>query len=346
MPEEIAVVGCEDTESHSFTGPALTTVRRPHHKVGRRAAANLLSQMQGDRVDHRFIQPTEIVIRESCGCSPRASSSDRDTEKHDLAALLEENRERIIGDMAQALESIGLGALGWLERLVDAFGHDVERAGESHFSQALEELLSQDVPVGGDDAWAWQNAVAVLRQWVMRLVTDDHPRAARTEELWRQARLVVGGVARRAEAHRTRMVETASRISQALIGTIDLCDVVAVLAERLPALRVRGLWLALYEDRKVPVQSTLTLSYDNAEARLETSSAPFASRKLVPDGTLPSDRQLTLALQPLHFKQEQLGFVIFRRNAGGRVTELSVVQDRVWDLRFARQTAALKSVSQ
>ncbi len=107
------------------------------------------------------------------------------------------------------------------------------------------------------------------------------------------------------------MIETASRISQALIGTIDLYDVAAVLAERLPALRVRGLWLALYEDRKAPVHSTLTLSYDAAGARLETSSAPFASRKLVPDGTLPSDRQLTLVLQPLHFKQEQLGFVIF-----------------------------------
>jgi CubicO group peptidase (beta-lactamase class C family) len=32
-----------------------------------------------------------------------------------------------------------------------------------------------------------------------------------------------------------------------------------------------------------------------------------------------------------------LGVVIFRRDRSGRVTELSVVQDRVWDLRFARQ---------
>ena len=57
----------------------------------------------------------------------------------------------------------------------------------------------------------------------------------------------------------------------------------------------------------------------------------------------------TLKLTPVYadaFSAPQLGFVIFRRNAGGRVTELSVVQDRVWDLRFARQTAALKSVSQ
>ena len=48
----------------------------------------------------------------------------------------------------------------------------------------------------------------------------------------------------------------------------------------------------------------------------------------------------TLQLTPVYadaFTAPQLGLVIFRRDAG-RVTALSVVQDRVWDLRFARRT--------
>jgi hypothetical protein len=36
------------------------------------------------------------------------------------------------------------------------------------------------------------------------------------------------------------------------------------------------------------------------------------------------------------FSVPQLGLVIFRRESG-KVTALSVVQDRVWDLRFARR---------
>lgn len=35
-----------------------------------------------------------------------------------------------------------------------------------------------------------------------------------------------------------------------------------------------------------------------------------------------------------------LGTIVFRRDAAGRVTALSVVQDRVWDLRFRRETPA------
>jgi CubicO group peptidase (beta-lactamase class C family) len=56
----------------------------------------------------------------------------------------------------------------------------------------------------------------------------------------------------------------------------------------------------------------------------------------------------TLKLTPVYadaFSAPQLGLVIFRRDASRRVTELSVVQDRVWDLRFARQQPA-RSVSQ
>ena len=48
----------------------------------------------------------------------------------------------------------------------------------------------------------------------------------------------------------------------------------------------------------------------------------------------------TLKLTPVYadaFTAPQLGLVIFRRDAG-RVTALSVVEDRVWDMRFARHS--------
>jgi signal transduction histidine kinase len=267
--------------------------------------------MEGDRVDQRFVLPTEAVIRESCGCSPRAGSADRSSAQAGLPALLAANRERIIGDMAQALESIGLGALPWLERLVDVFGEDVEQATESRFAQVFEELLSQESPVGGDDAWAWQNAVAVLRHWVTSLVGDDRARVARAADLWRQARLVVGGVARRAEAHKLVTSETVSRISQALIGTIDSEDLAEIMAEGLPALRVKSFWLALYDDRKARA-ARLVLSYDEGGGvRLEEESEAFPATKLVPERILVGEKQRTLVLQPLYFKKDQLGFVVF-----------------------------------
>jgi len=48
----------------------------------------------------------------------------------------------------------------------------------------------------------------------------------------------------------------------------------------------------------------------------------------------------TIALAPLYadaFNAPRFGTVIFRRDPAGRIVALSVVQDRVWDLRFARK---------
>jgi CubicO group peptidase (beta-lactamase class C family) len=72
---------------------------------------------------------------------------------------------------------------------------------------------------------------------------------------------------------------------------------------------------------------------DEAETVL---TAGVESHRLVlkrrPDTTI----RLTPTYADAFTADHGLGTVIFRRDAGGRITELSVVQDRVWDLRFAK----------
>jgi hypothetical protein len=49
---------------------------------------------------------------------------------------------------------------------------------------------------------------------------------------------------------------------------------------------------------------------------------------------------VTIRLTPLYpdaFGAGQLGTVIFRRDGSGHATAFSVVQDRVWDMRFQRK---------
>jgi hypothetical protein len=49
-----------------------------------------------------------------------------------------------------------------------------------------------------------------------------------------------------------------------------------------------------------------------------------------------------IKLRPLYADafSGSIGTVIFRRDASGRVNTLSVIQDRVWDLRFARDVVS------
>lgn len=68
VPEDIAVVGFDDTYLSCYLNPPLTTVRAPIEDVGRRAVQHLLNEFNGEPVEPVTLLPTEIVIRRSCGC--------------------------------------------------------------------------------------------------------------------------------------------------------------------------------------------------------------------------------------------------------------------------------------
>ena len=70
VPADVAVVGFDDVPVSRFLRPPLTTVRAPIEQVGRAAARQLLRLIRREHVEATILLPTELVIRESCGCSP------------------------------------------------------------------------------------------------------------------------------------------------------------------------------------------------------------------------------------------------------------------------------------
>ena len=64
VPGDISVVGFDDIPEAAHFYPPLTTVRQNFTEIGRRAVSILLSQLQGDPVDHAQIEP-ELIIRRS-----------------------------------------------------------------------------------------------------------------------------------------------------------------------------------------------------------------------------------------------------------------------------------------
>lgn len=73
IPEDVSVVGFDDSRLSSFLNPPLTTVRAPTEEVGRRAACLLFNLIKGQPAEPVTLLPTEIIIRRSCGCLKEAA---------------------------------------------------------------------------------------------------------------------------------------------------------------------------------------------------------------------------------------------------------------------------------
>jgi DNA-binding LacI/PurR family transcriptional regulator len=65
VPEDVAVVGFEDSAVARYAQPPLTTVRQPIEEMGRQATRLLLAQVAGDAGGMHLILDTELVVRAS-----------------------------------------------------------------------------------------------------------------------------------------------------------------------------------------------------------------------------------------------------------------------------------------
>lgn len=63
IPDDVAVVGFDDSDGVDCLWPPLTTVRQPFAEVGHAAVAQLVKQLEGGTPEHTLIKPTLVVRR-------------------------------------------------------------------------------------------------------------------------------------------------------------------------------------------------------------------------------------------------------------------------------------------
>ena len=75
IPDQIAVIGFDDFPLAALLSPPLTVVRQPAAELGAQAATMLLGRMGNLSAPARHITlETELILRQSCGCSAPATS--------------------------------------------------------------------------------------------------------------------------------------------------------------------------------------------------------------------------------------------------------------------------------
>jgi LacI family transcriptional regulator len=73
VPDKVAVTGFDDLVVSRYLSPPLTTVRQPAEDLGATAVSTLVEVTRGaDGASREIVLPTELVVRESCGCEAAA----------------------------------------------------------------------------------------------------------------------------------------------------------------------------------------------------------------------------------------------------------------------------------
>lgn len=323
VPYDVAVTGFNNLEPARLASPSLTTVDRQIAELSRRATEMLLDMLDGQAVPQKELLPPELKVRRSCGCIPEtvrqaaSSITVSATSYEDTSSPWD--RDSIIAEVSHAGRPSVVGHVAgldtrWAEHLIDNFVTELEGNAPGLFLSTLEETLRQ-VIAADCRVTAWHGVLSAMRR-SMRPYLHDAAVVERAEDFWQQARTLIADFAERDQGRRrlnaAKQVQVMSDISQALITTFDVNELMEVLARDLPLLGIPGCYLSLYEDPANPTGwARLMLAYDQRGRRaLDHGGERFPARALVPPDLLQTGWRRDLVGLPLHFHDEQLGFVV------------------------------------
>ena len=329
VPWDVAVIGFDDLRESQFVTPPLTTVRQPIYEQGKRAVEMLLALMAGEEVPDQVTLPTQLVVRQSCGCYSQtvlqaAVGLDAGPEKPEqrfgaetFEASLVAQRQEIVSEIAHAVA----GRFGradpetasvWAEQLLDGFVGGMEGGSSIEFLSALDEVLRQTAEAG-DNVAAWQGVLSVLHHRLLSTIDDDAV-LLRVEGLWQQARVLIGEAQAHQRFQADQHAQVLIEVGQALITAFDVDQLMDRLAEGLAQLGIARSYLSLYEDDTASSVewARWILAYEGGRrVELEAGGRRFPSIQLVPDGIPAGGESYSIVVEPLWFQEDQIGFVLF-----------------------------------
>jgi len=332
VPEQMPVVGFDDTKDASVVTPPLTTVRQPLEEVGRRAVQLLLDHLSGPGGSEQVILPTELVVRESCGCLAHHELLNQSTPSTPLAALAALEAawtDQTLAEMMAALPAAAGPPASQAAELLAAFEAQLAAPDEDLFLPALARVLRWAVNTG-QPLEAWRKALERLARRRMALESEPAGRA-RIESLWQAAGVVLAESGQRMLARSNLQAEQRAKIfnsiTRSLLAAADLNSLVDDLANQLPRLGLKRCYLALYDTAAASPgalqPARLIMGYDPAgRLPLPPGGQRFPAPELVPSAALSRLGAYSLIAGQLFIQDEPLGFISFALEPGeGRLYE-------------------------
>jgi serine phosphatase RsbU (regulator of sigma subunit)/DNA-binding LacI/PurR family transcriptional regulator len=334
VPGRMAVTGFDDLKESRHTIPPLTTVRQPIYELGYQAVILLLDQIQGKDIPQCMTLPTRVIVRQSCGCPSQTVIQARveDVEiivaGHFIRKPFEpptaEQRANLLAEVNRTLRASSLGnsrRSDEADHLLEDFLAELQGESTDIFLPTFTNIVIQAI-LAGEDIAVWQDVLSVFRRHLLPSLIETTA-ILRAGNLWQQARVVLADMIeqahRRQQSEADKQAETLRELSQTLITTFHVDQLMNVLAERLPLLGIREGYLCLYDRPPkaediggIPEWSRLVLAYyDQRRLELNAGGRPFRSQQLLPEGMLPQARHYEMTVIPLYFQERQLGFAVF-----------------------------------
>jgi diguanylate cyclase (GGDEF)-like protein len=322
IPTDVAVIGFDDQPTAAGQVPPLTSVHYPLFDAGVQAVHTLLELLQNPekKAPQEIRIPAWLAIRESCGCLPSYQEKQLDIRPSDSQTL---SAIEAVGHALQEALIPNISGLSqedlskYCHSLVSSFLLSVERQEPGDFYRTLQEILTA-VESTEDPIDVWQIAVSLLRMRTASLIQPDHIPFA--ENLLHQARMTISDGAERQWLRKRLSTSDMSHqigwMATRMFSAGTEKEILRIFSEHSAEIGIPFAQVAFFQPRKedpvgglsfycnLPAGENLKKDEDLREVCCDVKDFPTQE-------ILPMEKPYALALLPLVFQDEPMGFTLF-----------------------------------
>ena len=325
MPGGVALTGFDDIREARSLGVPLTTVHQSFYEMGLQAVDLLLRRIAGEKLPDTILTPTELVLRWSCGCLPDSVQKVIIKDETTRPSLLGGRREVVIlhlmqiahmpASSPQALDFKQAGGHAW-DTLLDSLRTDSQPDAFLHSLEALFETLA----LHNQDISIWHNVLSSMRQMTLAGISERDV-SMRAENLFEQARIMTGELARRYQAtqrlHADMQEEALQAFSSSMAATMSFEEIGVAIERHFRELGIERMYVMMYASMVTP-QTTLVppsnnyhllMQFDDAGFTMPQDRPKWATGHLIPHGKTPENRRYAAIVMPLNLAQNRFGFM-------------------------------------
>jgi len=315
--EIIPITGYDDiSESKSAK---LTTVRQPTRTQAYIAAKLLHKKISGEEIPRITKMPTEIIVRESCGCYSTGISSSI-TTNHSLKEDVPFNKSKnlIIDKIAQTNILVADWDKEWIiahariliDCLIKELEHDKTVSFLPEWNRTIQEYYKKNENISN-----LHILLSILRRNIIPYI-KSREKLEEAEDLFQEARIILGDVLQKTglfgKILETSKLELLNDFGARLTSTFNLEEQFDIIYSELSSLGIKSCFISLYNFPENPLkEARLIFGFqDKVRLNLPEEGIAYPSKEIIPSEYLYNNRRFTYILENMFHRTSQLGFII------------------------------------
>jgi PAS domain S-box-containing protein len=310
IPEDVALIGFDNLVGSEYMVPALTTIRQPLYEQGKKALEIAVDILERGETPKEIVLPTELVIRNSCGCISKTelnysmveNASERDPENPGL---------KQINEFLKEIEVLFLQAKNLDDTFNNLFLKKISHFLEKHFTAEKNSNY-------------WINAILTVQEKVKNNFQKKQDET-KIELLFEKARSLAIEITQtkkliQQEERRSKSV-LLREVERNILARAESDQFLEVVRNHLPYFSIKSCYIASYPESiqhaknsewKGNENADLVFVYEEKPSRMAIlKSGGILIESLLSKDFFPQDRRRTMLASPLYFKEEQLGLILF-----------------------------------